>query len=108
MLDGRVEDSLPQTTTNATSGYDNAQPLDISNILNFGWSLIKTGQTGYTVIAAGALVVLGFALAMSGDNTGRKMWIMGIMGSVVLGGLLIWGAPWLAGVLNTATQGVAK
>lgn len=93
---------------NGTSGYSSAQPLDISSVLNFGWSLIKTGQLAYTVVAAGALVVLGFGLAMSGDNTGRKMWIMGIMGTIVIGGILIWGAPWLAGLLNTATQTVGK
>ncbi len=91
-----------------TSGYNSAQALDISSVLNFGWALIKTGQMSYTVVAAGALVVLGFALALSGDNTGRKMWIMGIMGSIVFGGILIWGGPWLAELLNTATQTVGK
>lgn len=91
---------------NGTSGYSSAQPIDISSVLNFGWSLIKTGQQSYTVVAAAVLVVLGFALAFSGDNTGKKMWIMGIMGAVVFGGILIWGAPWIAGLINTATQTV--
>ena len=93
-------------TSSGTSGYSNATPIDISSVLNFGWSLIKTGQTAYTVVAAGALVALGFALAFSGDNTNRKMWIMGSMGTIVVGGILIWGAPWIAGLLNTATQTV--
>lgn len=91
-----------------TSGYQSAQPLDISSVLNLGWSLVKTGQMGYTVVAAGALLALGFALAFSGDNTGRKMWIMGIMGSIVLGGVFVWGAPWLAGLIGTATSAVGK
>ncbi len=89
-----------------TSGYASAQPLNISSVLNFGWSLIKTGQMGYTVVAAGALLVLGFALAFSGDNTGRKMWILGIIGSIIVGGIFVWGAPWLAGLIGQATSTV--
>jgi len=90
------------------SGYESAQPLDIHSVLNFGWSLIKTGQMSYTVVAAGVLVVLGFALAFSGDNTGRKMWIMGIMGTVIVGGVFVWGAPWIAGLIGQATSTVGK
>ena len=93
---------------NGTTGYASAQPIDISKVLNFFWSIIKTGQLSYTVVAAGALVVLGFTLAFSGDNTSRKMWILGFMGSIILGGVLIWGAPWLAGLINTATQTVGQ
>lgn len=89
-----------------TAGYAAAQPIDISNVLNLFWSLLKTGQTAYTVVAAGALLVLGFGLAFSGDNTGRKMTILSIMGSIVLGGIFVWGAPWIAGLINTATQTV--
>jgi len=88
------------------SGYSSAQPLNISSVLNFGWSLIKTGQMGYTVVAAGALLILGFALAFSGDNTGRKMWILGIIGSIIVGGIFVWGAPWLAGLIGQATATV--
>lgn len=91
-----------------TSGYTAAQPLDISSVLNFLWSLIKTGQTAYTVMAAGALVVLGFALVFSGDNTGRKMWILGFIASIIAGGVLVWGAPWLAGLIGNATATVGK
>ena len=95
-------------TMDGTSGYSSAQPLDISNILNFLWSIIKTGQMSYTVIAAGALIILGISLAMSGDNTNKKMSILGWMASIVGGGVLIWGAPWIAGLINTAAQAVGK
>ncbi len=91
-----------------TSGYNSAQPLDIHSVINLGWSLIKTGQMGYTVVAAGALLALGFALVFSGDNTGRKMWIMGMMGTIVLGGVFVWGAPWIAGLISQATSTVGK
>ena len=91
-----------------TSGYSSAQAIDISKILNFIWSIIKTGQMSYTVVAAGVLVVLGFMLAFTGDNTGRKIGILSAMGAIVLGGVLIWVAPWLAGVLNTATQAAGQ
>ena len=79
-----------------TSGYDAAQPIQIPGLMNALWGLLKTGQGISVIVAAGVLMGLGVALWFSGDNTGRKTWIVGAMVALVFGEVLIWSAPVLA------------
>lgn len=79
-----------------TSGYDASQPIQIPGLMNSLWGLLKTGQGISVIIAAGVLMGLGVALWLSGDNTGRKTWIIGAMVTLVFGEILIWSAPVLA------------
>lgn len=79
-----------------TSGYDSAQPIQIPALTNGLWGLLKTAQGVSVIIAAGAIMGLGITLWLSGDNTGRKTWIIGGIISIVIGEILIWGAPAIA------------
>lgn len=79
-----------------TSAYDASQPIQIPGIENAFWGLIKTGQSLSVIIAAGILMGLGIALWMSGDNTGKKTWIITSMVTIVGGEVLIWTAPLIA------------
>ena len=79
-----------------TSGYDAAQAIEIPGLTNALWGLLKTGQGISVIVAAGVLMGLGVALWLSGDNTGRKTWIVSAMIALVVGEVLIWSAPILA------------
>ena len=79
-----------------TSGYDASTPIQIPGLMSAMWGLLKTAQGFSIIIAAGVLIGLGVALWFSGDNTGRKTWIVGAMVALVFGEVLIWSAPILA------------
>lgn len=82
-----------------TSGYDNAVPLQIPQLTSGLWGLLKTAQGFSVIIAAGVIMGLGLALWLSGDNTGRKTWLIGGIVSIVVGEIFIWGAPLIAVIL---------
>lgn len=79
-----------------TSAYDAAQPIQIPGLESAFWGILKTGQGLSVIVAAGVLMGLGVALWLSGDNTGRKTWIIGAMVALVAGEILIWFAPIIA------------
>jgi len=79
-----------------TSGYDASQAIQIPALTNGLWGLLKTAQGISVIIAAGVIMGLGIALWLSGDNTGRKTWLIGAIVAIVTGEIFIWGAPLIA------------
>ncbi|PIS15709.1 hypothetical protein COT62_02225 [Candidatus Roizmanbacteria bacterium CG09_land_8_20_14_0_10_41_9] len=88
-----------------TSGYNSAQPLQFTNLDQLLWGIVKTLQWYSLPIMAIAIATLGVFLVTSGDDTDRKARLKGWIINILIGGLLIFGAATLAGIIGKFVGG---
>lgn len=88
-------------------GYNNAQPLQFSNLDQLLWGIVKTLQYYSLPAMAIAIATLGVFLVMSGDDTDRKSKLKGWIINILVGGLLVFGAATLAQIIKTFVGGTA-
>lgn len=88
-----------------TSGYDSAQPLQIENLDQLLWGIVKTLQYYSLPVMAIAIATLGVLLVMSGDDTDRKARLKGWIMNILFGGLLIFGASTIAEIIKKYVGG---
>ncbi len=88
-----------------TSGYNAAQPLQFTNLDQLLWGIVKTLQWYSLPIMAIAIATLGVFLVTSGDDTDRKARLKGWIINILIGGLLIFGASTLAGIIGKFVGG---
>ncbi|OGH27780.1 MAG: hypothetical protein A3C27_02320 [Candidatus Levybacteria bacterium RIFCSPHIGHO2_02_FULL_39_36] len=87
------------------NGYDSAQPLQITNLDQLLWGIVKTLQYYSLPIMAIAIATLGVFLVMSGDDTDRKSRLKGWIVNILIGGLLIFGSASIAEIIKTFVGG---
>ena len=87
------------------NGYDSAQPLQITNLDQLLWGIVKTLQYYSLPITAIAIATLGVFLVMSGDDTDRKSRLKGWIVNILIGGLLIFGSASIAEIIKTFVGG---
>jgi hypothetical protein len=90
---------------NDISAYNAAQPLQFTNLDQLLWGIVKTLQWYSLPIMAIAIATLGVFLIMSGDDTDRKSRLKGWIVNIFIGGLLIFGAAALAGIIKQFVGG---
>ena len=90
---------------NDISAYNNSQPLQFTNLDQLLWGIVKTLQWYSLPIMAIAIATLGVFLIMSGDDTDRKSSLKGWIINILIGGLLIFGAATLAGIIKQFVGG---
>lgn len=88
-----------------SSGYDSAQPLQIENLDQLLWGIVKTLQYYSLPVMAIAIATLGIFLVMSGDDTDRKARLKGWIMNILLGGLLVFGASTIAEIIKRYVGG---
>lgn len=79
--------------------------IAFSNLDNLLWSVIVTIQYYTLPIMTIALVFLGIKLVASGDDTASKDIVKSWMLKILVGGVLIFGAAVIAGLIKTAVGG---
>lgn len=79
--------------------------IAFSNLDNLLWSVIATIQYYTLPIMTIALVFLGIKLVASGDDTASKDIVKSWMLKILVGGVLIFGAAVIAGLIKTAVGG---
>lgn len=79
--------------------------IAFSNLDNLLWSVIKTIQYYTLPIMTIALVFLGIKLVASGEDTATKDVVKNWMTKILIGGVLIFGAAVIAGLIKTAVGG---
>lgn len=73
---------------------------------NLLWSIVKTIQYYTLPVMAIAIVLLGIKLVASSDDTGTKDVVKSWMIKILIGGVIIFGATVIAGLIKTAVGGV--
>lgn len=81
-------------------GYGGAQPIQFGNLDNLLWGIVKTIQYYSLPVMAIAIGALGIMLIMSGDDTDRKTRLKSAIFNILFGGLLVFGAALLAGIIK--------
>jgi len=87
-------------TATTPDGYGSAQPIQFGNLDNLLWGIVKTLQYYSLPVMGIAIAVLGIMLIMSGDDTDRKGRLKGAIINILFGGLLVFGAATLAGIIK--------
>jgi len=90
---------------NGIPGYDSAQPIQFTNLDSLLWGIVKTLQWYSLPVMAIAIATLGIFLVMSGDDTERKSRLRGWIINILIGGLLVFGAATLAGIIKQFVGG---
>ncbi|MCR4329582.1 MAG: TrbC/VirB2 family protein [Candidatus Roizmanbacteria bacterium] len=90
---------------NQIPGYDSAQPIQFTNLDSLLWGIVKTLQWYSLPVMAIAIATLGIFLVMSGDDTERKSTLRGWIINILIGGLLVFGAATLAGIIKQFVGG---
>ncbi len=90
---------------NGIPGYDAAQPIQFTNLDSLLWGIVKTLQWYSLPVMAIAIATLGIFLVMSGDDTERKSTLRGWIINILIGGLLVFGAATLAGIIKQFVGG---
>lgn len=91
----------PTTTMgDLPSAYNTAQPIQFQNLDQLLWGIVKTLQYYSLPVMALSIAVLGVALIASGDDTERKSKLKGWIFNILIGGLLVFGAASVAGILK--------
>lgn len=88
-------------------GYDSAQPLKFDGLDQLLWGIVKTLQWYTLPVMALAIAALGLFLVMSGDDTERKSRLKGWIINILVGGLLVFGASVIAGIIKQFVGGTA-
>ena len=91
--------------TNGIPGYESAQPIQFTNLDSLLWGIVKTLQWYSLPVMAIAIATLGIFLVMSGDDTERKSRLRGWIINILFGGLLVFGAATLAGIIKQFVGG---
>lgn len=92
---------------NNTSGYSSAQPIQFQNLDQLLWGIVKTLQLYTLPVMAVSIAILGIALIASGDDTERKSKLKGWIFNILAGGMLVFGAAAIAGVLKQFLGGAS-
>ena len=100
-----VDYNSRNTMDNSIPAYNTAQPLQFTNLDQLLWGIVKTLQWYSLPIMAIAIATLGVFLIMSGDDTDRKSRLKGWIVNIFIGGLLIFGAAALAGIIKQFVGG---
>lgn len=79
--------------------------IAFTNLDNLLWSIIKTIQYYTLPVMTIALVFLGIKLVSSGDDTATKDVVKSWMIKILIGGVIIFGAAVIAGLIKTAVGG---
>ena len=85
--------------------YDSAQPIQFTNLDSLLWGIVKTLQWYSLPVMAIAIATLGIFLVMSGDDTECKSTLRGWIINILIGGLLVFGAATLAGIIKQFVGG---
>lgn len=85
--------------------YAQGTVIAFSNLDNLLWSIIATIQYYTLPVMTIALVFLGIKLVASGDDTASKDIVKSWMLKILIGGVLIFGAAIIAGLIKTAVGG---
>ena len=83
-----------------------AEAIRFASLDNLLWSIVETIQYYTLPIMAIALVLLGIKLVASSDDTASKDLVKSWMIKILIGGVIIFGAAVLAGLIKTAVGGV--
>ena len=86
-------------------GYESAQPILFTNLDSLLWGIVKTLQWYSLPVMAIAIATLGIFLVMSGDDTERKSRLRSWIINILFGGLLVFGAATLAGIIKQFVGG---
>jgi hypothetical protein len=84
----------------APVGYGGAEPIQFGNLDNLLWGIVKTIQYYSLPVMAIAIGALGIMLIMSGDDTDRKTKLKSAIFNILFGGLLVFGAALIAGIVK--------
>lgn len=84
---------------------DAASPIQFANLDTLLWGIVKTIQYYSLPTMALSIAGLGIGLILSGDNTDRKSTLKGWIINILFGGLLVFGAATIAGILKTYLGG---
>lgn len=87
------------------TGYNSAQAIQFANLDQLLWGVVKTLQYYTLPVMALSIAVLGLMLVASGDDIERKSKLKGWIFNILIGGLLVFGAATLAGILQTFLGG---
>jgi hypothetical protein len=79
--------------------------ITFSSLDNLLWSIVATIQYYTLPVMAIALVLLGIKLVASGDDTASKDTVKQWMIKILIGGVIIFGAATIAGLIKTAVGG---
>ncbi len=81
------------------------QAISFPNLDNLLWSIVATIQYYTLPLMAIGLVLLGIKLVASGDDTATKDVVKSWMVKILIGGVFIFGASMISGLIKTAVGG---
>ncbi len=87
------------------AGYNSAQPIKFDGLDNLLWGIVKTLQWYTLPVMALAIAALGIFLVMSGEDTERKSQLKRSIINILVGGLLVFGASVIAGIIKNFVGG---
>ena len=92
---------------NIPAAYNSAQLIQFANLDQLLWGIVKTLQYFTLPVMAVSIALLGLMLIASGDDTDRKSKLKGWIVNILIGGLLVFGAAALAGILKQFLGGTS-